>query len=150
MKAPPTTKGVRLDAERPGIDTLDVRRVEPWPSNTETTRMRCVAASRGGGVAASAQAAGLKSPAMLEVLLDPAFACILCLVFFSRVDLELLQSLLQVIINDEESLDAATRTAAIKNWMRLFDGRWNLLQRMLDDYPGLLSLRRFIRSFERC
>jgi hypothetical protein len=48
----------------------------------------------------------------------------------------MLESLLNLLLEDE--LDARTRQAAVANWMRLFDGKWAILQRLVDDYGGLV------------
>ena len=47
----------------------------------------------------------------------------------------MLESLLKVLFRDEEALDEATKQAAQANWMRLFDGRWATLQKLIDLYP---------------
>jgi hypothetical protein len=50
----------------------------------------------------------------------------------------MLQSLLQLLFKTEEALTDATRAAAVANWMALFDGKWATLQRLVDDYAGLV------------
>ena len=50
----------------------------------------------------------------------------------------MLESLLSMIMAAEETLTPATRAAAVQNWMKLFAGRETLLQRMVDDYSGLI------------
>lgn len=92
-------------------------------------------------------APGAKTPQMLEVL-----AVLVRLVAIrSPVAFVGAQSLLQLLANDDETLTPTTRAAAVANWMRLFDARWPLLQRMLDDYTGLvrrhlLQVRRLLRD----
>ena len=50
----------------------------------------------------------------------------------------MLESVLQALLRDEEALDATVQRAAVDNWMRLFNGKWSTLQRLIDDYPGLI------------
>jgi hypothetical protein len=52
----------------------------------------------------------------------------------------MLQSLLQLLFKTEEALTDATRAAAVANWMALFDGKWATLQRLCDDYAGLVRV----------
>jgi hypothetical protein len=52
----------------------------------------------------------------------------------------MLESLLHLLLKTDESLSDATRAAAVANWMALFDGKWPTLQRLVDDYAGLVRV----------
>jgi hypothetical protein len=109
----------RLELAVQRVALMNARKHMKAPPSTkgvslEPTPARA-AAARSTSPRLAARAEGEKTPAMLE-------------------------SLLQLLLKTDEALTDATRAAAVANWMALFDGKWATLQRLVDDYAGLVRV----------
>jgi hypothetical protein len=97
---------------------MNARKHMKAPPNTKGVSLEAPQAARaahGTSPRLAPRAEGEKTPAMLE-------------------------SLLHLLLKTDESLNDATRAAAVANWMALFDGKWSTLQRLVDDYAGLVRV----------